>query len=219
MDPLRHTEPVPDYCTCGAELPPDARFCHKCGKPQRDEPVLVEESEPESQPEQMPTPAAAPVHLPTDITFRNSVAVRVGFVGAALASVLTLGFGPLSLVWIVAAGFFAVFLYKRRTGQFVSIRGGAQIGWITGVFSALISTVLFTLVISSVGQAQYVEEYRKKLSDWGVDRAIVDQTTHWLATPGGFITSIVVALILQFIAFSSLSALGGALGARIFRKH
>ena len=25
-----------DFCTCGAELPPDALFCHKCGKPQRE---------------------------------------------------------------------------------------------------------------------------------------------------------------------------------------
>ena len=30
------TEVVPEYCTCGAQLPPDARFCHKCGKPQYD---------------------------------------------------------------------------------------------------------------------------------------------------------------------------------------
>jgi predicted amidophosphoribosyltransferase len=28
---------MPEFCTCGAELPPDARFCHRCGKPQREE--------------------------------------------------------------------------------------------------------------------------------------------------------------------------------------
>jgi len=27
---------MPDNCTCGAELPPDSLFCHKCGKPQRE---------------------------------------------------------------------------------------------------------------------------------------------------------------------------------------
>ena len=35
---------MPDFCTCGAELPPDARFCHRCGKPQREE-VIPETAE------------------------------------------------------------------------------------------------------------------------------------------------------------------------------
>jgi len=25
-----------EFCSCGAQLPPDALFCHKCGKPQRE---------------------------------------------------------------------------------------------------------------------------------------------------------------------------------------
>src|SRR5689334_2027095 len=31
-----------DFCTCGAQLPEDARFCHRCGKPQRNETFAVE---------------------------------------------------------------------------------------------------------------------------------------------------------------------------------
>ena len=27
---------MPEFCSCGSELPPDALFCHKCGKPQRE---------------------------------------------------------------------------------------------------------------------------------------------------------------------------------------
>ena len=27
---------MPETCTCGAQLPPDSLFCHKCGKPQRE---------------------------------------------------------------------------------------------------------------------------------------------------------------------------------------
>ena len=45
MNSVCQTEIVPEFCTCGAQLPPDARFCHKCGKPQYDYPG-VEEPEP-----------------------------------------------------------------------------------------------------------------------------------------------------------------------------
>jgi hypothetical protein len=34
----------------------------------------------------------------------------------------------------LAAGFLAVYLYSRRTGQTLSIRSGARMGWITGIF-------------------------------------------------------------------------------------
>ena len=37
-----HTEGVPEYCTCGAKLPEDALFCHKCGKPQREDLIVAE---------------------------------------------------------------------------------------------------------------------------------------------------------------------------------
>ena len=48
---------------------------------------------------------------------------------------------PIPLVWLrlpiafVAAGFLAVYLYSRRTGQMLSLRSGARMGWITGIFS------------------------------------------------------------------------------------
>ena len=38
MNGVCQTEIVLEFCTCGAQLPPDARFCHKCGKPQYDYP-------------------------------------------------------------------------------------------------------------------------------------------------------------------------------------
>src|SRR5579862_3192296 len=66
------TKIVPDSCTCGAQLPPDARFCHKCGKPQRDEPLLVDE--PVVVP---PPPPLAPPPPAPPISFRNAIAVRV----------------------------------------------------------------------------------------------------------------------------------------------
>src|ERR1044071_8323555 len=68
-----HTEVVPEFCTCGARLPEDARFCHKCGKPQRDEPLMVEEARPPP-----PFPRDVPVVLAPPIGFHNGPAVRIG---------------------------------------------------------------------------------------------------------------------------------------------
>ena len=109
---------MPDFCTCGAQLPPDARFCHKCGKPQYDYPGIVEEPEPEAPP---PLPAKAPLLVIPEIGFHNRLAVRIGFIAALAAVFVNLAPLPLPLVRSViaflAAGFLAVFLYSRRTGQ------------------------------------------------------------------------------------------------------
>ncbi len=116
------TEIVPEFCTCGAQLPPDARFCHKCGKPQYDYMPAVEESEPEPAP---PQPAMLaelqPLLVPTDISFHNGLAVRIGFIAAMGAVMISLFPIPWPFVRLpiafLAAGFLAVFLYSRRTGQ------------------------------------------------------------------------------------------------------
>src|SRR5665213_4268712 len=81
-----HTGSVPERCTCGAVLPEDARFCHKCGKPQRDEPLIAEEVE--------ETPAAPPVVVAAPpvatfesaaISFHNAPAVRIALIAGLAA--------------------------------------------------------------------------------------------------------------------------------------
>ena len=72
---------VTGFCTCGAQLPPDALFCHKCGKLQRDEPLPVPE---ELAPPPFAVVAAEPAP-PPEIGFHNSQAVRVAFLVGSLA--------------------------------------------------------------------------------------------------------------------------------------
>src|SRR6185503_6413009 len=131
-----HTGGVPDVCTCGAKLPPDARFCHKCGKPQRDEPVFVEEVEEPAPPPL--TAAPVPVPVPARIGFHNLLAVRVALMAGALGLGLFVLLGQLpglqviAILSPVASGVFAVHLYKRKTGQRLSMASGAHLGWISG---------------------------------------------------------------------------------------
>src|SRR5580693_2131548 len=136
-----------DYCTCGAELPPDSRFCHKCGKPQREE-IVVEQ--PLAPPPLSFVAPIAPVAMPLTPSFHNPIAVRVGLFVASIAALLCvlLPFG--CVIWLPSAGFIAVYLYSRRTGQSLSVRSGARMGWIAGIMSFAIFTVVFTVGIVAI---------------------------------------------------------------------
>src|SRR5260370_36269576 len=100
---------MPEFCSCGAQLPPDALFCHKCGKPQR-ELVVPETVAPVAPP---PLPQVQPRPVPPPVNFHNGVALRIAILVAAMATLLSL-FLPF-LTWL-AGGFFASFLYRRKTG-------------------------------------------------------------------------------------------------------
>ena len=152
---------MPDFCTCGAQLPPDARFCHKCGKPQYDYPDFSEPVEPKEEVvAEIPRIAAA---LPLEISFHNRLAVRIGFL-AALAAVLLFLFPlpfplPRLLIAVLAAGFLAVFLYTRRTGQMLSIRSGARMGWITGIFSFTLVSLLMTAAMVAISNQGGLQKF------------------------------------------------------------
>src|ERR1035441_10890718 len=109
---------MPDFCTCGSQLPPDALFCHKCGKPQRD--ILMSEA-PAAE---IPASATQPPPRPMDatgprLTFHDQVAVRIAVYVGVAATVLSL---ILPLVNWLAAGVFAVYIYRRRTGRLLDVR-------------------------------------------------------------------------------------------------
>src|SRR3977135_1531243 len=124
-----------DFSSWGAELPPDSRFCHKCGKPQREEMVV----------EQPTTPVfvvTEPVAIPVAPSFHNPIAVRVCLFVASITALLCLLLPFGFVIWLPSAGFIAVYLFRRRTGQSLSVRGGARMGWMAGILSFLILTVL-----------------------------------------------------------------------------
>ena len=211
---------MPEFCTCGAQLPPDARFCHKCGKPQFDEPV--EEAEAPA----VLTPPPAPLTPPKlEISFHNVAAVRVALLAAALASLLisipmpvflTAGW---MLVWLLSAGFLSVYLYRRRTGQQLSVRGGARMGWITGVFCFAIATVFFTIsVVIISGRGGLASFYREQFSARGAPEAGVEQFLEVLQSPTGLGVVLLLSLVFLFLLFTLLPTVGGALGAKVLEK-
>lgn len=210
---------MPEFCTCGAELPPDARFCHRCGRPQRADAVV---EEPEPQPAFTPPPAAPPEAAPPPpavVSFRNPTAVRVGLLAASLAALLS--WIPLLnlafVVWWVAAGFYAVYLYRRRTGQLLTVRGGVRLGWITGILIFAIMTLLFTLAIvpAAMSAGGLGAIFEQQLRNMPAGDPNVEQALELFRSPGGVIAVLTMTLLLFFGLITLLSTVGGALGAHI----
>lgn len=202
---------MPEYCTCGAQLPPDARFCHKCGKPQREEDVPVEEQPIVIAPPPSPQPAEPP-----PISFRNVIAVRVALATGIPMFLLSAVAGPLALAVPLAGGFFAVYLYRRRTGQKITVLAGARLGWISGIIVFAIVTVVLTLVMVMLSQPDFVQSMRDQMARMSsISQDELTKRIELLRTPSG----LALGLLDTFLSYTLLTALGGAVGAKILSRH
>ena len=212
---------MPDFCTCGAQLPPDARFCHKCGKPQYDYPGLEQEAV-EQTPPPLPAPAAQPQ---VEISFHNRLAVRIGFLIALLAFLPFMLLQAIPFLPAVVAfltGFLAVFSYSRLSGQSLTVRSGARMGWITGIFSFGMIAIFLTLgmlVVATQGKVllERMRDYQSPFFHPSSDQ--LEALTKLLQDPATFALSMLGALLLFFIMLTALPVLGGALGAKVFAKE
>jgi hypothetical protein len=191
----------------------DALFCHRCGKAQRD---LIAATPEDQEPVAVPVPPPPPsiIVLPP-VGFGNSLAVRLCFLVASVASVLD-AMPILKLffiIWSVVAGFVAVVLYRRATGLPLSIRDGARMGWITGVLNSLIITVLTTVSVASDPS-----DMQKALREQVRTAAANDPNAlSMVESPYFLATVILFGLLLLFVFISGASVAGGALSARILR--
>lgn len=200
-----------ERCTCGALLPDDALFCHKCGKPQRE--ILAVEPE---APPPLPPPAPAPTPVaPPPISFHNGLAVRIGLITGLLAVVLSSPIAriapPLAIISLAGAGYLAVFLYRWRTGQRLSTRSGAHLGWICGVFEFVLSAVPAAVLFS---QPSSIDLLKTQWRQYGMSEAQINQALTELHNPA----TIVVIAIFAFALFTILPAFGGALGAKFLKR-
>jgi hypothetical protein len=214
---------VPERCTCGAQLPPDALFCHKCGKPQRE--LLEPDPEPvvEEAVTAAPVPGAPIAPAPvasTPIGFHNGPAVRVALLAGVL-SIVIWGIGgriapPVFFpVWMILSGMLAAFLYKLRTGQRLSAIGGARLGWISGIFGLVIIAILFGVFATAmVNDPATASSIRQQFAQSGQPGADFDTFVKELRSPSTWL----LVLPLFFLLFTILSAFGGAIAARLLDR-
>jgi hypothetical protein len=205
---------VPEICTCGAHLPADARFCHKCGKPQREEPLLEEAIEPGVVvPEAIP--AAPPP--PPPINLRNGAAVRAALISCAVVLLLSVILGPfgLGLLALITGGFFAVYLYRRRTGQRISVLNGMRLGWISGIFVFTLTIIFLTLTEFALSQPEFAAQLREQMIKGAYTAEDVTKLFESLRSP----SSIGLLLLDGFVSSTLLMSLGAAGGAWLLERR
>ncbi|MGA8026921.1 MAG: zinc ribbon domain-containing protein [Bryobacteraceae bacterium] len=197
-------------CTCGAVLPDDARFCHKCGKPQYEEDI-ARLATPEPAPAS-PQPPPRPLPDTSGISFKNSRAVLISVLVAGAAF---LGSGAAALVspllWplvLMAAGFLAAVLYRGHSAEPLTAAAGARLGWMTGIclfiVFAIVAAVFTTYLASPAGtdlikQLQSMPQFAKIAID----------------NPHDLMMNILVSAIPTFFMVTLLPGLGGMLGAKL----
>lgn len=207
---------MPERCTCGAVLPPDSLFCHKCGKPQRENLI---EPEPEAEVVVAPPPIPAPA-APPPIGFHNGPAVRIGLLVAVMSILVSAITGRLAMLqalaplWLVAGGFVSVYLYRRRTGQRLTALGGAHLGWICGVFGFVIATLMLTMIAFALSDPNVVSAMRDQWKGYGNNEADLNHIIDAVRNP----TKIAAMLLSTFLLFTVLPAFGGALGAKLLDR-
>jgi hypothetical protein len=217
---------------------PDALFCHRCGRPLR--PLLKEEEPAEEEQPAEPEPVAsapdrvllnvsgAPEAVPVEM--RNRIAVRSALVAAALSQLLlnllpVLSFIPVlggSLVLlgffalILGGGWYASFLFQRRSGEPASLRSGARLGWICGIFSFVICTIFFSLsALALVNSSSALEANRKNAAALGLPADVMDQMMSVIRNP----FALVLLLFFLFFLLTAMSSLGGLLHGYSARRR
>ena len=200
-------------CTCGAVLPEEARFCHKCGKPQYEEDIArLSPAETAS-----PTPVQGPLDVPGQQTpaaaigFGNLRAVTVTIAVAAVALLplaLSMIAAPLGLVVLCLAGYCGAHFYRKQTSQPLTVGGGAYLGVMTGIWLFLVFAISAAIVGIEVGSPAGREALKAAL-------ARMPDAAKLLEDPHEFLVRIGQSLVFMFFLVTLASAFGGMIAARM----
>lgn len=223
---LRHlcsvaeTKAVPEFCSCGARLPEDARFCHKCGKPQYEE-VIPETLASSAE----PPPPPPVVEGPLPIDFHNGKAIRAALFTASLIFFFSTVPLPMAaaLLWrvvtLVAGGFLSVVFYRRWTGQVMTVKSGARIGWITGIFAFVLTLLVLTMAMVAISSnGDFITAWSEQVRQTGGKDADVAQAVEVMKQPASFAVLLILVIAVIFGVTTILPSLGGILAVKVLKK-
>lgn len=125
------------------------------------------------------------------------------------------------LLWPVAAGVIAVFLYKRRNPVVEIPTGtGVKIGALAGLFSFVGFATLMSLELFAGGTGKF-----RQVIDQALQQAAArnpdpqtQQMMQNMATPAGVTVMLIIVFMVLLVMFVTLSCLGGVLGVKLLKK-
>jgi hypothetical protein len=142
-----------------------------------------------------------------------------GLPAAAIAGIIG-GLGMMLVglfgVWMLAAGFLSVLLYRRRTrGGLLLPRAGARLGALSGVlgFASFTSIMVPTGLFRSM-LAEMIRKYASQSTDPQL-QALTQRWLETLKTPEGLAAWLIGIFLFLVVA----SAVGGALGGVFLRRR
>jgi len=198
---------VQPRCNCGALLPEDARFCHKCGKPQYAEDIARLGAH-----DLPPVPPPIAAANPSRIGFGNIRAVGITIAVAACSLVglwIACVVAPLLVpIILCGAGFAAARFYRRRLGEPLTPFNGATLGVMTGLWLFLMIALLVAITsvwIASPESRELLKALATKVPDIG----------KMLDDPHQFVVALAEGLIPVFFILTISAAFGGMLAARL----
>jgi hypothetical protein len=179
--------------------------------------MLVQEEAVAAPPVAAPPAAVAP--QPVRIGFRDPLAFRIGILSALLSLLLTLLLVQACPLWLAAGGFLGVYLYGRRSGESMSTRNGARMGWVTGVLSFFVYSLPLTLVyVQEITTPEHLKQMREQLNAFAFSAAMQDQMIAFLQTPLGITTQVFTLLVMLFILLTLFPLIGSLLAAKVLGR-
>ena len=191
-------------------MPEDARFCHKCGKPQFEEDLArIDEEAAQKNPVQRPLDVPGET-APASVGLTNFRAITITLAVAALALIplaASMVFFPLGLLVLCGAGYASASFYRKQTLQPITTGGGAYLGAMTGVWLFLAFAFCVLIVSFELNSATGREILKSGMARMPEIAKILDD-------PHQFLIGLRQALIGMFFYTTISGALGGILSAR-----
>jgi hypothetical protein len=120
---------------------------------------------------------------------------------------------------LFGGGILGVFFYVRRTGQRISVRSGARLGWITGIFCFAIGFIISTATIFYFSQSGGIaQHWREQLKLRGTPDTNIQEAMRLIESTPGLVVMVGFFVVFMFMLFTLLPTAGGALGAKLLRR-
>jgi hypothetical protein len=138
-----------------------------------------------------------------------------------MAAVLLIRLGTPAVLGMLAAGFFSVLLYRRRSPATHLTPGmGARLGALTGGLGFAFFALILALWSAFRSGKELHDSLLSQLQQYAAHSSNpnMQQAIELFNTPEGFTVIMILTLIMTLIAFAIFSSLGGTIGAFLLQR-